>query len=166
MPVEFACLEDLVHLEPGPADRRIDPPEAIKRALFARWKSSSIGYVLLVGDADTFPVRFMVLDRFTPAAANYAFYASDLYYADLANSAAEFEDWNSEREGFHARYFGEVRGESNKQDPINFDRVSYVPEIAVGRWPVHSPRYARGRAATSRILALSCTASPVTSSPT
>lgn len=142
MPVEFACLEDLVHVEPGPAEPRIDPPEAIKRALFARWKSGTLDYALLVGDADTFPVRFMVLDRFTPAASNYAFYASDLYYADLANSAGAFDDWNGVRDGFHARYFGEVRGESNKQDPINFDRVSYNPEIAVGRWPVHTPEEA------------------------
>ncbi len=158
MPVEFACLEDLVQVESGPADRRVDPPEAIKRALFARWKSSSIGYVLLVGDADTFPVRFMVLDRFTLAAANYAFYASDLYYADLANSAFEFEDWNGEREGFHARYFGEVRGESNKQDAINFDRISYVPEIAVGRWPVHSAQEAA--ALVKKTLAYTPAAAP------
>ncbi|HUR29102.1 MAG TPA: C25 family cysteine peptidase, partial [Planctomycetota bacterium] len=72
-------------------------------------------------------------------AANYAFYASDLYYADLATADGAFDDWNGSRESFHARYFGEVRGESNKQDPINYDRVSYAPEIAVGRWPVHTP---------------------------
>ena len=34
------------------------------------------------------------------------------------------------------RYFGEVRGEKNKSDPINFDRIDYRPELAVGRWPV------------------------------
>src|SRR5690606_49798 len=37
---------------------------------------------------------------------------------------------------FHARYFGEVRGEHNKEEPINFDQVDFHPEVAVGRWPV------------------------------
>ena len=50
-----------------------------------------------------------------------------------------FEDWNGRKDGFHAQYFGEVHGEKNKQDPINFDRVHYVPTLAVGRWPVGSP---------------------------
>ncbi len=37
-----------------------------------------------------------------------------------------------------AIYFGEVRGEKNKTDPINFDAIDYRPELAVGRWPVDS----------------------------
>ena len=28
-----------------------------------------------------------------------------------------------------------MRGEANKGDPINFDQVDYLPELAVGRWP-------------------------------
>ncbi len=93
-------------------------------------------YVLLVGDVDVMPVRFMVLDRVTPAAFDYAFYPSDLYYADLARADGSFDDWNARKDSFHAGYYGEVRGEKNKQDPINFDQVDYRPEIAVGRWPV------------------------------
>jgi hypothetical protein len=81
----------------------------------------------------------MVLDRVTPAAYDYAFYPSDLNYADLAMPDGTFEDWNAAHEGFHAGYFGEVRGEKNKQDPINFDQADYRPEIAVGRWPVSTP---------------------------
>ena len=56
-----------------------------------------------------------------------------------SRSDGSFEDWNGRKEGFHAHYFGEVHGEKNKQDPINFDRVHYVPTLAVGRWPVSSP---------------------------
>ena len=78
----------------------------------------------------------MVLDRNTPAAFNYAFYPSDLYYADLAKRDGSFEDWNARKKGFHAGYFGEVRGEHFKKDPINYDEIDYRPEIAVGRWPV------------------------------
>jgi hypothetical protein len=118
-------------------DERRDDPERLKRFLFQAWRSrNSVGYVLLVGDADVLPVRYMVLDRITPAAFDYAFYPSDLYYADLAKRDGSFEDWNARKDGFHAGYFGEVRGEKNKADPINFDRVDYRPEIAVGRWPV------------------------------
>jgi peptidase C25-like protein len=131
--VERTALEDVLANDTG-----VDPPERIKRHLHAAWRERGARYALLVGDADTFPVRFMALDRCTEAAANFAFYASDLYYADVARADGSFDDWNAEREGFHARYFGEVRGECNKDTRIDFDRVSYVPELAVGRWPVSS----------------------------
>ena len=72
------------------------------------------------------------------AAFDYAFYPSDLYYADVARRDGSFDDWNARKDGFHARYFGEVRGEKNKTDPINFDRIDYRAELAVGRWPVDS----------------------------
>ena len=78
----------------------------------------------------------MVLDRKTEPAFDFAFYPSDLYYADLAKPDGSFEDWNAQKEGFHGGYIGEVRGEANKGDPINFDQVDYLPEVAVGRWPV------------------------------
>jgi len=114
-----------------------DDAEKLKRFLFARHeRDKALRYVLLVGDADVMPVRFMVLDRCTPAAFDYAFYPSDLYYADLTKRDGSFEDWNATRVGFHRGYYGEVRGEKNKRDPINFDDIDYLPELAVGRWPV------------------------------
>ncbi len=131
----FVALEDALAAGAAASPGR-DDPERLKRALYERWKSSGVRYVLLVGDADTLPVRYMVLDRVTAPAFDYAFYPSDLYYADLAERDGSFEDWNAQKEGFHARYFGEVRGEKNKNDPINFDAIDYHPEVAVGRWPV------------------------------
>ncbi len=128
---------DLLSLEEVLADARgADDPERLKRRIYRAWRHDGCRYVLLVGDADVLPVRYMVLDRKTPAAADYAFYPSDLYYADLAKRDGAFEDWNARKDGFHAGYFGEVRGEKNKDDPINFDDVDYLPEVAVGRWPV------------------------------
>ncbi len=121
----------------------VDDPERLKRYLFNAWRRDGIRYVLLVGDADVLPVRYMVLDRVTPAAFDYAFYPSDLYYADLAKQDGRFEDWNARKDGFHAGYFGEVRGEKNKQDPINYDDVDYRPDVAVGRWPVSTPEEVR-----------------------
>lgn len=134
-PVEFASLEGILEQSPGS-----DDPERLKRRLFKDWKAKRLRYVLLVGDADILPVRYMVLDRVTPAAFDYAFYPSDLYYADIADRNGDFDDWNAMKEGFHANYYGEVRGEKNKSDPINFDRIDYRPELAVGRWPVSTAR--------------------------
>ncbi len=132
-PTEWASLESVLKHSQG-----ADDPERLKRWLYRAWRERRVRYVLLVGDADIMPVRYMVLDRVTPAADDYAFYPSDLYYADVARRDGSFDDWNARKDGFHAGYFGEVRGEKNKSDPINFDRIDYRPELAVGRWPVDS----------------------------
>ncbi len=131
LPTELVALEDVLKDQTG-----VDDPEKLKRFLFQRWRDDRLGYALLVGDVDLLPVRYMVLDRVTPAAFDYAFYPSDLYYADLAKADGSFEDWNASRDGFHGQYFGEVRGEKNKEGPLNEDQVDYLPDIGIGRWPV------------------------------
>jgi hypothetical protein len=141
-PTVFVALEDALARNTGR-----DAPERLKRELYRRWKDEHLGYALLVGDADVLPVRFMVLDRCTEPAFHYAFYPSDHYYADLARADGSFDDWNAEQQGFHAAYVGEVRGECHKDEPVNFDRISYIPEIAVGRWPVSSAAEAQALAA-------------------
>ncbi len=143
-PTELRSLESILQKSQG-----VDDPEKLKRFLYDEWRQRGLGYVLLVGDVDVMPVRFMVLDRVTPAAFDYAFYPSDLYYSDLAKPGGTFDDWNARKEEFHAGYFGEVRGEKNKSDPINYDEVDYRPEIAVGRWPVSTPDEARRVASKS-----------------
>ena len=130
LPTELKSLEDILSTTSG-----VDDPEKLKRFLYNDWKNHNLGYALLVGDVDVMPVRYMVLDRVTPAAFDYAFYPSDLYYSDLAKTDGSFDDWNTQKDSFHAGYFGEVRGEKNKQDPINYDSIDYLPDIAVGRWP-------------------------------
>ena len=114
----------------------VDDAEKVKRWLYEKWSQEKFDHVLLVGDADRFPVRYMVLDRVTEPAFDYAFYPSDLYYGDLAKSDGSFETWNGQQADFHQSYFGEVRGEKHKADPINFDQIDYLPEVGVGRWPV------------------------------
>ncbi|MGH7131852.1 MAG: C25 family cysteine peptidase [Phycisphaerales bacterium] len=142
LPTTFTALDSILGSNPG-----ADDPEKLKHALFDAWKSRSVRYVLLVGDADVMPVRYMVLDRVTAPAFDYAFYPCDLYYADVARDDGTFDDWNAQKEGFHAGYFGEVQGEKNKSDPVNFDAVSYKPELALGRWPVGTADEARALAA-------------------
>lgn len=129
--VELVDLEGVLEKSTG-----VDDPEKLKRWLFDAWSKRGVRYVLLVGDADVLPVRYMVLDRVTKPAFDYAFYPSDLYYADIAKRDGSFEDWNGQSAEFHGGYFGEVRGEKNKNDGINYDKIDYRPELAVGRWPV------------------------------
>lgn len=131
LPTALKPLEEILSTTPGD-----DDPEKLKRFLYNEWRNHNLGYALLVGDVDVMPVRFTVLDRVTAAAFDYAFYPSDLYYSDLAKADGSFEDWNAQKDSFHAGYFGEVRGEKNKHDPINYDGIDYLPDIAVGRWPV------------------------------
>lgn len=130
---EFVALETAL----GSA-RGCDDAERLKRYLYERWRADGIRYALLVGDAGVLPLRYMSLDRSTAPAFNYAFYPSDLYYGDLAKRDGSFESWNAATIGFHEGYFGEVRGETNKFDPINYDCIDYRPEIAIGRWPVRT----------------------------
>ena len=140
----FVPLEDA--LKQGAGD---DDAERLKRFLYVQWRTQTLSHVLLVGDVDVMPMRYMVLDRCTTPAFDYAFYASDLYYADLAKPDKSFDDWNASKDDFHKRYIGEVRGEKNKTDPVNFDQIDYQPEIAVGRWPVSSPEEVKIVAAKS-----------------
>src|SRR5688572_448691 len=94
--VELWVLEEVLAAREG-----ADDPERLKRALYEAWKERRARYVLLVGDADVMPVRYMVLDRVTAPAFDYAFYPSDLYYADVAERDGTFEDWNRAKDGFH-----------------------------------------------------------------
>jgi hypothetical protein len=137
-PTRLVSLEKVLQSTQG-----FDDPERLKRFLYDAWRHERLGYVLLVGDVDVLPVRYMVLDRVTPAAFDYAFYPSDLYYADLARRDGSFDDWNAVKQGFHRGYFGEIHGEKIKKGPINFDQASYHPVIAFGRWPVSNENDAR-----------------------
>lgn len=88
LPTQLVSLESILKDAEG-----IDDAEKLKRYLYAQWKNEHIGYALLVGDADVLPVRYMVLDRVTKPAFDYAFYPSDLYYSDLAKRDGSLEDW-------------------------------------------------------------------------
>ncbi len=66
--VEVRPLEEVLQVATG-----VDDLEKLKRFLYAEWRERGLRYVLLVGDVDVMPVRYMVLDRVTPAAYDYAF---------------------------------------------------------------------------------------------
>ena len=144
LPAELVSLEEVLRSTPG-----VDDPEKLKRFFYDAWRERHLGYVLLVGDRDVMPVRYITTDRKTPAAFDYAFYPSDLYYGDVAKDDGSFDNWNGEHRGVHARYFGEVHGETKNRDPINYDQIHYRCQVAVGRWPVSNARQLQTIAAKS-----------------
>lgn len=117
-----------------------DWPERIKRGIEYWQETRRIKYVLLMGDADVLPVRYITLDwgAHTPdpahlPASDFVFSASDLYYADLYNASEDFDDWDYDKNG----WFGELWGANNLAaiGPINHDRLDMYPDVAVGRVP-------------------------------
>jgi hypothetical protein len=138
LPTQLIALEAILREQKG-----VDDAEKLKRCFYDQWKQNSLGYVLLVGDVDVMPVRYMVCENILKSPVEYAFFPSDLYYADLAKRDGSFDDWNGRKDGEHAQLFGEVMRSGKRHVPINYDYVDYLPEIAVGRWPVSTSTEAR-----------------------
>jgi len=111
-----------------------DEPERIKRCIAAYEKSHNIQFVLLVGDGDKFPVRFVCIHKSEPPpeedpSYNRGFEPADLYYADLYDASGNFDDWDIDNNSLYAeRNYYNI----NK---MNLDQVNFYPEIAVGRVP-------------------------------
>lgn len=113
-----------------------DTPERIKRGIEEWHRVYGIKYVLLVGDCDMFPVRYIRMDwnvhtKDTKNSSDFVYSASDLYYADLYDVQGQFHDWDNDDDGV----YGELWGAWKLQDagPINHDRLDMYPDIAVGR---------------------------------
>jgi len=115
-----------------------DEPERIKKGIELAHKTYGVKYVMLVGDSDMLPVRYTFTDRkqndSTPGGQIFgygAYYAGDLYYADLYKQDGTFDNWDYN--GNHL--YGELHGEWFTNDYINIDRIDMIPDVAVGRVP-------------------------------
>jgi hypothetical protein len=114
-------------------DNKGDLAERVKRYIFEAHQKSfdpKLSFALLVGDADTFPVRYTKIDRNDSNIFNIAFYPTDLYYAGLYKSDGNFDNWDANNNG----YYGELNGSSHS-GTINVDKVNMGPSVAVGRVP-------------------------------
>ena len=89
-------LEDIYNTYPGK-----DKAEMVKRCIADFHKKQGIRFAMLIGDSDTFPVRFTKTDRKTAAAHNTAFYATDLYYAALYKDDGKFNNWDDNKNGYY-----------------------------------------------------------------
>jgi hypothetical protein len=112
------------------ANQGRDDPERLKRALALYKKLYGLRYVMLVGDADTFPVRYTLYNRADIASHDFTYMNTDYYYADLFGKDGSFSTWDADADG---RY-GELNGET-VLGQVNVDRVDLTPDLAVGRVP-------------------------------
>jgi hypothetical protein len=137
----------------GAVDEVADDAEAIKLAIKYAYETLATRYVMLVGDAERFPVRFWFANHSvvpcyphtkTPIACepDGTFIQSDLYYASLYHHsgtfpnmvAGKFDTWDQSGSGLYNQSYMET-GKTEK----NPDHVDGYPDLAVGRVPASTP---------------------------
>lgn len=133
---EYLPLESFMYGEGA------DEAEKIKLQLHNLYKKLGLKYVFIIGDSSKFPVRYSAQAADAPIGSpvDYAFTASDLYYADLefhndpdfGHADGTFSSWNEETGSeFDQLYFAQI----HKENEVNYDEIDMVPELAVGRLP-------------------------------
>ena len=133
MPAIAISIEKIAAFFPGP-----DEPEKIKRAIQYAFEHLSTVYVMLVGDASKFPVRYWSLqeDHDGFCTPDCQFIQSDLYYANLYHHKLEssmmvadgFDNWDQNGDGLYSTINTNVDTLYN-----NPDGVDGYPDLAVGR---------------------------------
>jgi hypothetical protein len=101
-----------------------DEPEKVKKCIAYYEQNYDVKYVMLVGDCDKFPVRYICRD--VPVAKGYQ--ACDLYYSDLYKSDGSFDNWDGNGNGLYAQLDG-------TSSVNNIDNVDWHPDVAVARVP-------------------------------
>jgi hypothetical protein len=130
-----------------------DSPEQIKRAIQYAHEKLKTKYVMLVGDAQSFPVRYFFLQSTIyypnttvpiPCDAPGDFVQSDLYYASLYHhtgtyphvKTGAFDNWDKNGDGLYNE--SSITGTATpvQQGPTyNPDNVDGYPDLSVGRVP-------------------------------
>jgi hypothetical protein len=105
-----------------------DLPEQIKRAIDSEYRTQGVRYVMLVGDIDAFPVRYI---RAVNTEWGTKFYPSDLYYGDLYDGQGVFNDWDFDNDGL----FAETDFTGGDLLSTNIDKINMIPDVAIGRVP-------------------------------
>lgn len=127
---EFLALET-IYVDPD--YNGADEPEEIKRAIADYNTNNATQYVMLVGDINKFPVRWIrgqfidgLLDDADTTNDDIVFHPSDYYFADLYTSGGSFNDWDADNDG----YYGELY-----LNNLNPDAVDFTADVMVGRVP-------------------------------
>jgi len=109
--------------------RTKDQPERIKRCIEEYVANHNVQYVLIAGDSDKFPVRYIKAYN-TQWGDKY--YPSDLYYMDLYDAAGNFDNWDGDGDNI----IGEMdfKGGTNLS-LVNLDDIDMYPDVAVARVP-------------------------------
>ncbi len=115
------------------ADQGRDTPERIKKAIWYYRKNCGIRYVMLVGDSDTFPVRYCRI--YDPTHWGHGYSPSDLYYADLFKQDGSFDDWDGDGDGVFCEIQAGTWTPGSTLADINLDSADLYPDVALGRVP-------------------------------
>jgi hypothetical protein len=108
-----------------------DVAERIKRAIAAYDLYDGVRYVMLVGDAAHFPVRYAITEHDNEnSRSGWTFIPTDYYYADLFKRGGGINTWDGNQDG----YFGELDTQAGTT-ALNIDEVGITPTVAVGRIP-------------------------------
>ena len=135
----------------------VDDPEIIKRGIEYAYDKLFIRYVMLVGDAHMFPVRYMYYHCLSKAFPDSVaesvptdgdYIASDLYYANLyrhkkiggSGIKPEFDNWDANGNGLYNEGYWDPSTTSylDKVTTLNPDKVDGYPDVVVGRIPAHT----------------------------
>jgi hypothetical protein len=108
-----------------------DIQEKIKKAIEQEHRNNKVKYVMLVGDADKFPVRYV---KAINTEWGTKWYPSDLYYADLYDKNGNFDDWDYQNDGI----YGEIDFANRAFQDTNIDKIDMIPDVAIGRVPSSS----------------------------
>jgi len=114
----------LVTLEEMP-DSVVDIQETIKYYVKEAIENWGITYLLIVGGADKFPVRY----AYIPSGSYEDSFPSDLYYADIYNAEMGFSSWDKDKDGKYA----EVGGTDN-----DMSEVDMYPDVYLGKLPCNN----------------------------
>ena len=106
-----------------------DQPEKVKKFIADFVATHNTPYVMLAGDSDRFPVRYIKALN-THGGSKY--YPSDLYYMDLWDSNGDFDDWNGNGNWEIGEF--DVAGGSLIAN-VNLDDIDMKPDVAVARVP-------------------------------
>jgi len=109
-----------------------DEPERLKWGIHLYRLYCDIKYVMLVGDCDKLPVRY-VKGYNSEWGINYL--PSDLYYADLYDESYSFDDWDYDNDHEHGEFDYAGGTDINL---VNVDKIDMHPDIMVGRIPASS----------------------------
>lgn len=106
-----------------------DEPEKMKKCIDEYVKNHNVQYVLLAGDCDKLPVRYIKAHN-TQWGDKY--YPSDLYYMDFYNSTGNFDDWDGDGDNIIGEMYISGDPDINK---VNLDDINMYPDVAVARVP-------------------------------
>ena len=116
-----------------------DTAEKVKNCIADYENTYGIGYVLLVGDCDRFPVRYhyrKAINTTENTVLDLTYHPSDLYYADLYyEGTGDFCSWDANGNGFYGEVLYDFAGGSWHEPDKNIDDLDLRPDVAVGRVP-------------------------------